>query len=69
MIFIVGMFRSGTSLLERILAGHPDVADGGETYQLSAALREAADRDPPDVIDAGLLSALSSCLLYTSRCV
>lgn len=58
MIFIVGMFRSGTSLLERILAGHPEVADGGETYQLSAALREAADRDSPDVIDAGLLSTL-----------
>lgn len=60
MIFIVGMFRSGTSLLERMLAGHPEVADGGETYQLSAALREAADRDSLEVIDTGLLSTLSS---------
>lgn len=67
MIFIVGMFRSGTSLLERMLAGHPEVADGGETYQLSAALREAADRDSPGVIDAGLLSALSSERLAGAR--
>lgn len=58
-IFIVGMFRSGTSLLERILAGHPEVADGGETYQFSAALREAANRDSPEVVDIGLLSALA----------
>ena len=25
LIFIVGMFRSGTTLIERVLAGHPDV--------------------------------------------
>lgn len=29
-IFIVGMPRSGTSLVEQILASHPDVAAGGE---------------------------------------
>lgn len=29
-IFIVGMVRSGTSLIEQILAGHTDVASGGE---------------------------------------
>lgn len=29
-IFIVGMPRSGTSLIEQILASHPDVAAGGE---------------------------------------
>ena len=29
-IFIVGMPRSGTSLVEQILASHPDVAGGGE---------------------------------------
>ena len=29
-IFICGMFRSGTTLAERLLAGHPQVAGGGE---------------------------------------
>lgn len=42
-IFIVGMHRSGTTLLERILSGHPHVADAGETYTFPAAMRLAAD--------------------------
>ncbi len=42
-IFIVGLHRSGTTLLERILSGHPDVADAGETYSFSAQLCLAAD--------------------------
>lgn len=42
-IFIVGLHRSGTTLLERILAGSPEVADAGETYTFSAQLRYAAD--------------------------
>ena len=29
-IFIVGMMRSGTTLMEQVLASHPDVAGGGE---------------------------------------
>jgi tetratricopeptide (TPR) repeat protein len=56
LIFIVGMFRSGTTLIERILAGHPDVADGGETYQLSACLRQATDHDMFDAIDGTVVS-------------
>ena len=42
-IFIVGLHRSGTTLLERILSGHPEVADAGETYAFSAQMRYAAD--------------------------
>ncbi|TXI50871.1 MAG: sulfotransferase family protein [Lysobacter sp.] len=42
-IFIVGLHRSGTTLLERILSGHPDVADAGETYTFTTQLRYAAD--------------------------
>jgi tetratricopeptide (TPR) repeat protein len=45
LIFIVGMFRSGTTLLERLLAGHPEVYDGGETTQFTACMREATDCD------------------------
>jgi len=50
-VFIVGMFRSGTTLIERILAGHNDVKDGGETFQFTAAMREAVDHDIPIVVD------------------
>jgi tetratricopeptide (TPR) repeat protein len=42
-IFIVGLHRSGTTLTERLLTGHPDVADGGETTTFPAQLRWAAD--------------------------
>ncbi|WP_163840380.1 tetratricopeptide repeat-containing sulfotransferase family protein [Pseudoxanthomonas sacheonensis] len=38
-IFIVGMPRSGTTLLERILGAHPDVADVGELRDFTAQLR------------------------------
>jgi tetratricopeptide (TPR) repeat protein len=42
-VFIVGLFRSGTTLLERLLGGHPDVADAGESGAFYARLRRAAD--------------------------
>lgn len=50
-ILVVGMHRSGTTLLERILGGHPAVTDGGESYALSAALRYATDHYSPMVVD------------------
>lgn len=40
-IFIVGMPRSGTSILERILASHPDVAAGGELATVGRLMDEA----------------------------
>jgi tetratricopeptide (TPR) repeat protein len=46
-LFIVGMFRSGTTLLERLLAGHPDIADAGESGGFFARLRLAADNAGP----------------------
>jgi tetratricopeptide (TPR) repeat protein len=46
-IFIVGLPRSGTTLLERVLGGHPDVMAAGElpdfAQALDAAIRGAAD--------------------------
>lgn len=48
-IFIVGMPRSGSTLLEQILSSHPDVQGLGETAALSRSFRNAlADvrRDP-----------------------
>lgn len=54
-VFIVGMFRSGTTLLERMLAGHPEVTDGGETYAFAEEIRTEIDRDFPGAFDTQVL--------------
>ena len=41
-IFVIGMHRSGTTLSERIVSGHSQVVAGGETYDITAALRRAS---------------------------
>lgn len=46
-IFIVGMHRSGTTLLERMLAGHRDVGDAGETSAFHAQMELATDIASP----------------------
>lgn len=51
LIFIVGMHRSGTSVLERVLAGHDGVCDGGESYVFPACMREATDHFGRGVVD------------------
>jgi tetratricopeptide (TPR) repeat protein len=33
-VFVIGMPRSGTTLVEQILAGHPEIASGGELYDI-----------------------------------
>ena len=58
-VFIVGMHRSGTTLLERILGGHPLVADGGESYAFTAQLDFAADHKSADALDATTLERLA----------
>jgi tetratricopeptide (TPR) repeat protein len=54
-IFIVGMHRSGTTLLERMLGRHPQVEDCGETYRFTAQLRAAADHQCRGVLDERIL--------------
>ncbi|HEX7964366.1 MAG TPA: sulfotransferase [Gammaproteobacteria bacterium] len=55
-VFIVGMPRSGTTLVEQILASHSEVRGAGETHALRNSLREEL---PPDAGDYGLPEALA----------
>ncbi|KGI77484.1 hypothetical protein LF63_0109045 [Oleiagrimonas soli] len=41
-IFIIGMPRTGTTLLDRIISSHPDVHSVGETQHFAAALQRAS---------------------------
>src|SRR5690606_2104516 len=42
-VFIVGMHRSGTTLLEQLLHGHGEVQGLGELYDFTSAMRHLAD--------------------------
>lgn len=57
LVFLVGMPRSGSTLVEQILAAHPDVAGGGETELVARLLQEESKRRgqrfPQWVGDAG----------------
>jgi hypothetical protein len=44
-IFILGMPRSGTSLVEQILVSHPDVYGAGELYYLRQIISQLAKAD------------------------
>ena len=56
-VFIVGMHRTGTTLLEHLLAAYPQVAAAGELYDMPAQLRWALGRYFPGASDPGLLEA------------
>jgi len=54
-VFIVGMHRSGTTLLEHLLAAHPDVHGIGELYDFTGAMRYATDHHCRGVIDIDIV--------------
>lgn len=56
-IFIVGMPRSGTTLVDRIVSSHPSIFPAGELSQFSRALRAQSNSNAKRVIDAETLRA------------
>ena len=58
-IFIVGMPRTGTTLVERILSSHPKVFAAGELTHFSLAVKRAAGTSSPYVLDRETLEAAS----------
>jgi tetratricopeptide (TPR) repeat protein len=59
-IFIVGMPRSGTTLLERILGNHPRVHSSGELSDFPRQLRWTADLHGHRVLDPALVDAAAT---------
>ncbi|WP_165782440.1 tetratricopeptide repeat-containing sulfotransferase family protein [Solilutibacter silvestris] len=54
-VFIVGMHRSGTTLLEQLLSAHSQVHGIGELYDFTSAMRYETDYHSKGVIDAALV--------------
>ncbi len=54
-IFIVGMPRSGTTLVERILSSHADVSSGGELQDFSMLLKQISGAGGHQVLDVPTL--------------
>lgn len=54
-VFIVGMHRSGTTLLEQLLDGSQEVRGVGELYDFTSAMRYATDHHCRGVIDADIV--------------
>lgn len=50
-VFIIGMHRSGTTLLEQLLDGSAEVRGLGELYDFTSQMREATDHHCRGVID------------------
>jgi tetratricopeptide (TPR) repeat protein len=50
-IFIIGMPRSGTTLVERIISSHPDVYSAGELLNFAMAMKFLSGSRTPSLID------------------
>ncbi|MBN8261654.1 MAG: sulfotransferase [Xanthomonadales bacterium] len=55
-VFIVGMHRSGTTLLEQLLDASPQVRGVGELYDFTSAMRFATDHHCRGVIDGTIVA-------------
>jgi tetratricopeptide (TPR) repeat protein len=59
-IFIVGMPRTGTTLVDRILSSHPDVTSVGESTEFALIVKRLAGTPSNKVLDAPTLRASSA---------
>lgn len=67
-IVVLGMPRSGTTLLRRILDGHPAICAPGETFLLRAASRFLESEEIAFGIDYGVFGGLKP-LGFTEDCI
>jgi hypothetical protein len=56
-IFIIGMPRTGTTLVDRILSSHPDVESAGELQAMPLAIKKAAGTRSRTVLDPETVAA------------
>ena len=56
-IFVIGMPRTGTTLVDRILSSHPDVGSAGELQAMPVAVKRLAQTRSRKVIDAETVAA------------
>ncbi|MFV3075485.1 tetratricopeptide repeat-containing sulfotransferase family protein [Niveispirillum fermenti] len=59
-IFVVGMPRSGTTLVDRILSGHPDLTSIGEFQHFAQLLRHATGVATRHLVDEAMLERVAS---------
>ncbi|TAL82363.1 MAG: sulfotransferase family protein [Rhodanobacter sp.] len=57
-IFVIGMPRSGTTLVERILSSHPEVHSAGELQQFGMALKRISGSQTPVTLDTETINRL-----------
>ncbi len=58
-IFVLGLPRTGTTLVDRILASHPQVESAGELQTLPIALKQMAATRSPLVLDPETIDAVA----------
>lgn len=76
-IFVIGMPRSGTTLVDRILSSHPQVHSAGELHAFGEALARAVGSPTPYVLDRHILArardvdwrAVGNAYLHNTRAV
>lgn len=55
-IFVIGMPRSGTTLVERIITSHPDVFSAGELMNFGLVLKRATGSQTTQLLDADTIA-------------
>lgn len=59
-VFVFGMPRSGTTLVDRILSSHPDVHSAGELQDFGVALKRASGSRTPALLDIDTVTRASN---------